>query len=505
MHRKLTFFLSLSVAVLGVSACTSGNYEFEYLYEGLPFQMEKVSRPVIPSRTACLTDYGAVADGITLNTEAFATAIEELSAQGGGHLTVPAGIWRTGPITLLSGIDLHLEDNAIILFDSDRNLYPVIDINFEGLDVRRCLSPINATGQKNISITGSGIIDGNGEEWRELKKNNASPKVWKQQIKKGGVYNDVGWYPDEGYMKARATAGSFNLASPEFSEEEIISFLRPVMVSIRECENVLLEGVTFQNSPCWNLHPLYSKNIIMKGITVRNPSYATNGDGLDLDACENTILVDSKFDVGDDAICIKSGKDEDGRAHGIPCKNLIVDNCIVYSGHGGFVVGSEMSGGVENMKVSNCSFMGTDIGLRFKSTRGRGGVVKNIWCDHIYMKNIIANAIIFNLHYAGTSATETPNGVSEEGTPAWVADETTPEFTGMHFSDIVCNGAASAIFINGLPEMPVSDMTFKDITISATKGIEVNEARDISFENVSIITPDGSEPAITNSENITVK
>lgn len=121
------------------------------------------------------------------------------------------------------------------------------------------------------------------------------------------------------------------------------------------------------------------------------------------------------------------------------------------------------------------------------------------------MKNIIANAIIFNLHYAGKSATEAPNGAAEDGTPAWVADETTPEFTGMHFQDIVCNGAASAILINGLPEMPVSDMTFKDMTISATKGIEVNEAKDITFENVRVITPDGSEPSITNSENVTVK
>ncbi len=473
--------IALITAILAVSVVfTAGkkkSYEFAELYENLPFKMERVRRPAIPSRTVSLTSYGAVGDGMTLNTEAFAKAISGLSAKGGGHLVVPEGIWLTGPITLLSGVDLHLEENAIIVFSADQDLYPIINTNFEGQDMRRCLSPINALGQKNISITGKGIIDGSGDKWREVKKQNAPPKVWKDLIKSGGVLSekqDV-WFPDEGYKAARATSGNFN---------------KP--------------AVTFQNSPAWNIHPLFSRNIIIKDINVRNPYYATNGDGIDIDACENVILQGATFDVGDDAICIKSGKDEDGRRHGIPCRNLLIDRCTVYHGHGGFVVGSEMSGGVENIKVTRNCYLGTDVGLRFKSTRGRGGVVRNIWIDDIKMKDIIANAVIFNLFYAGKAATEAKGGTTAEE-PVFKADITTPEFCGIHFKDIVCNGAASAIFINGLPEKPVRDLTFTDVVISADKGIEVNAACDIVFERVTVNTPGGDAPKVTGSERISFK
>ena len=361
-------------------------------------------------------------------------------------------------------------------------------------------------GQKNISITGKGIIDGSGDKWREVKKQNAPPKVWKDLLKSGGVLSekqDV-WFPDEGYKAARATSGNFNKPAESLDENYIKTFLRPVLVSIRECEGVLLEGVTFQNSPAWNIHPLFSRNIIIKDINVRNPYYATNGDGIDIDACENVILQGATFDVGDDAICIKSGKDEDGRRHGIPCRNLLIDRCTVYHGHGGFVVGSEMSGGVENIKVTRNCYLGTDVGLRFKSTRGRGGVVRNIWIDDIKMKDIIANAVIFNLFYAGKAATEAKGGTTAEE-PVFKADITTPEFCGIHFKDIVCNGAASAIFINGLPEKPVRDLTFTDVVISADKGIEVNAACDIVFERVTVNTPGGDAPKVTGSERISFK
>ena len=195
------------------------------------------------------------------------------------------------------------------------------------------------------------------------------------------------------------------------------------------------------------------------------------------------ILSGSSFDVGDDAICIKSGKDEDGRRHGKACRNLLISDCTVYHGHGGFVVGSEMSGGVENIRVTGCRFIGTDVGLRFKSTRGRGGVVKNIWCDHIYMKDIVSYGVIFNLYYAGVAATDMPEGRVE---PEVEVDETTPEFRDMHMSDILCSGAAQAIFINGLPEVPVRNIGFKDCSFTARKGAEVNFAEGVTFENVTV-------------------
>ena len=355
----------------------------------------------------------------------------------------------------------------------------------EKLDVRRCLSPIHALGATDIAITGAGVIDGNGDAWREVKKRKVSPDLWKTVLRRGGVLSEDGsvWYPDEGYRKARLTAGSLNRQDPSLDEQEILTFLRPVMVSLRECERVLIEGCTFQNSPCWNLHPLYCKDLTVRNIQVRNPYYSTNGDGIDIDACENVRLSGSTFDVGDDAICLKSGKDEDGRRHGRKCRNVVIEDCTVYHGHGGFVVGSEMSGGVENVLVRRCRFLGTDVGLRFKSTRGRGGLVKDIWCDHIYMKDIVADAVIFNLYYAGVAATDRTGAATEDLVPV---DETTPRMEDIHFSDIVCSGAARAVSITGLPELPLRRLGFRDCTFQAEEGVRVVNAEEVSFDNVTV-------------------
>ena len=502
--------LLIAAAVL-VAACSVNNAG---LYKDLPFQMEKVQAPRIPSRSVSLLDFGGVPDGQTLNTQAFADAIDALVQKGGGVLVVPAGIWRTGPICLQSRIELRICKDAIIVFDPDQDLYPIIDTNFEGLDVRRCLSPINATGAHDIAITGGGVIDGSGEYWREVKRRKVSDDQWKSIIARGGIVSEDGknWFPDEGYAKARATAGSLNYPDPSLDEQEIKTFLRPVLVSFRECERVLLQDCTFQNSPCWNIHPLWCKDLTIKDITVRNPHYSANGDGIDIDACDGVVVTGSSFDVGDDAICIKSGKDEDGRRHARKCRNLIIDDCTVYHGHGGFVVGSEMSGGVENIRVSNCRFIGTDVGLRFKSTRGRGGLVKDIWCDHIYMKDIVSYGVIFNLYYAGVAATEKPqsssqgasnvpkNGTSQAKTAQNAGnlseigtlqalppvDETTPEMRDIHFSEIVCAGAKQAIYINGLPELPLRNLSFANSTFTAAKDVEVHNAEDVTFDQVQV-------------------
>ena len=492
-----TLSLALAAATL-FTACGTSPQGAQTLYEGVPFDMPVVQEPRIPANQVLLTDFGAVGDGVSLNTQAFADAISSLVQKGGGTVVVPAGIWLTGPVGLESHIGLRLDKDAVIVFSTDQELYPIIDTNFEGLDVRRCLSPLHAEGATDIAITGEGVIDGNGDAWREVKRRKVGDDQWKAIVARGGVLADdqKTWFPDEGYKAARATAGSLNKPSDELDENYIKTFLRPVMLSFRSCERVLLEGVTFQNSPCWNLHPLWCKDVTISDITVRNPHYSTNGDGIDIEACENVVLSGSTFDVGDDAICIKSGKDADGRAHGIPCKNLIIRDCTVYHGHGGFVVGSEMSGGVENIWVSGCRFLGTDVGLRFKSTRGRGGVVSNIWCDHIYMKDIVSYGVIFNLYYAGVAASDIKKADAPAQSSAATAsadfpsvpavDETTPEFRDMHISEVICSGAKQAIYVNGLPEMPVKNIAFRNSVFTAKKGAEVHYAQNVTFENVSV-------------------
>lgn len=486
----------LAATALLVSCAQKAEYEFAAYYENLPFPMDKVERPVIPSYTVDLTDFGAVGDGVTLNTEAFASAMQHLSSKGGGHLNVPAGIWLTGPITILSNIDLHVTHDAIILFSTDRSLYPIINTVFEGLDTKRCESPINADGAKNISITGGGVIDGAGDDWRPLKKNKVSQPYWDNKVANGGIVVGQMWYPDEGFIQG-ARGSAMNVPADGADFDNIKSFLRPVLVSIRNCENVLLEDCLFQNSPAWNLHPLMSKNIIINNVTVRNPEYSQNGDGIDVDSCENVLIVNSTFDCGDDGLCIKSGKDADGRRRARPCQNLIISGCTVYHGHGGFVVGSEMSGGVHNIKVSDCRFLGTDVGLRFKANRGRGGVVDGIWIENIYMTDIVSEAVLFNLYYNGSnSADRLIDGeiVKGEDIPMPV-DETTPAFRDIHVNNVVCNGANQAMLFKGLPEMPVKGIDISNCTITSRKGIELSWSEDVTLRNTKVVSTEG-EPVI---------
>ena len=259
------------------------------------------------------------------------------------------------------------------------------------------------------------------------------------------------------------------------------------MISLVNCKNVLLQDVIFQNSPAWNIHPLMCENIIIDRVLARNPSYAQNGDALDLESCKNALIVDSKFDAGDDGICIKSGKDKDGRRRGRPCENVVVDGCTVFAGHGGFVVGSEMSGGVRNILVNRCQFLGTDVGLRFKSTRGRGGIVENIFIRNISMTDIKTDAITFNMYYGGKSVAEMlADGDNPDNTTKMPVTEETPIFRHIDIRNIVCNGAGRAMEFNGLPEMPIEDITLKDVRIIAKKDAVFSNYKDVKKENVNI-------------------
>ena len=484
--KKIFLLAMMAIFALHVNA----QNPYEKFTRNLPFPMAQISAPTIPDRQVTLTDFGAVGDGETLCTEAFVKAIDALSNRGGGHLIVPRGIWHTGPIVLKSNIDLHLEMGAVILFAADETLYPLISTSFEGLDTYRCQSPLSGNGLHDISITGQGVIDGNGRYWRPLKKSKVTDSQWKEFTEGSGVETKKGyWVPSDGYAKGEASA---NMNVPEGMNtkedwESIKRFLRPVMVSLVNCRNVLLQDVIFQNSPAWNLHPLMCENIIIDHVLARNPAYAQNGDALDLESCRNALIVDSKFDAGDDGICIKSGKDADGRRRGRPCENVVVDGCTVFAGHGGFVVGSEMSGGVKNIMVRNCQFLGTDVGLRFKSTRGRGGIVENINIDGISMTDIKTDAITFNMYYGGKSVAEAlADGDNPDNTAKMPVDETTPIFRNINISNVVCNGAGRAMEFNGLPEMPIDGISLHNVNIIAKKDAEFHNCKNITQKDVRI-------------------
>lgn len=395
----MKFTSTLVALLLGAGVMFGADSTYESLYEGIPFDMPVIDKPTFPNNQVSLADFGAVSDGVSLNTKAFADAIDYLSSKGGGTLNVPSGVWYTGPIVMKSNINLHLEGGALILFSGDESLYETIYTVYEGYEAYRTQSPIYGENLENIAITGEGVIDGNGAEWRQVKRDKTNAGQWKRFVQKGGiVVNDNTWYPSQGYIDGEKIGKDLKGLSKE-EADKIKRYLRPVMLKFVKCKNVYLQGVLFQNSPAWNLHPLMCENLIIDGVAVRNPEYAQNGDGLDVESCKNVIIYRTTLDVGDDAICLKSGKDEDGRRRGMPTENVIVKDCRVFHGHGGFVVGSEMSGGVNNVIVSDCQFMGTDVGLRFKSTRGRGGVVENIFIDNINMIDISGDAVLFDLYY----------------------------------------------------------------------------------------------------------
>jgi hypothetical protein len=496
-------FLIFLLIILQIQA--KGTSDYSYLYKNLRFEMPVLKKPTFRKFQVSVKDFGGIPDGVTLNTKAFAEAIRVLSQKGGGTLNVPAGVWFTGPIEFQSNINLHLEKGSIILFSPDKSLYPIVETVFEGLDTHRCQSPISGRNLINVAITGDGAIDGNGHYWRAVKKDKVTAGLWKEIISGGGfVENDNYWVPSEQFLKGQ-NMSDMNVPQNMTDEgwESIRDFLRPVMVSFIECKNLLLEGVIFQNSPAWNLHPLMCENVIVDHVQVRNPSYSQNGDGIDLESCKNSIIVNSSFDCGDDGICIKSGKDEDGRRRARPCENLIVDNCTVFKGHGGFVVGSEMSGGIKNMKVSNCKFLGTDVGLRFKSTRGRGGVVENIYIENINMIDIGSEALLFDLFYGGKSAAESKDGpkenpVTQELLPV---TEETPSFKNIYIKDITCVNADRAIYFNGLPEMNVTNINIENVIISSKKGIELSESDGIVFKNIKIVHERGPALILNNVKN----
>lgn len=500
---KMTGFVPVILGML--CACQSTSTEqhndtyIEDLYEALPFDMPVVQRPSFPDYQVDIRDFGAKADGETLNTEAINNAIKAVSEKGGGKVVIPEGLWLTGPVVLQNNVNLHVEKNALVLFSGDADLYPLVRTSFEGLDMLRCQSPISAMNAENIAITGHGVLDGSGDSWRPVKRNKMTDGQWKSLLKSGGVVDESGkvWYPNEGALKASILTGSKEKREISDSEwEGMKRWLRPVLLSIVKSKRVLLEGVTFRNSPSWCLHPLSCEDLTLNGVKVFNPWYSQNGDALDVESCKNVVVTNSLFDAGDDAICIKSGKDADGRRRGEPCENVLVKNNTVLHGHGGFVVGSEMSGGVRNVYVADCTFIGTDVGLRFKSTRGRGGVVENVYVDNINMINIPGDALIADLYYAVKDA---------PGAPVPAVTEETSSFKNIHISNISCKGAGRAMFLNGLPEMPIENFSVRNMRITdAQKGAFINKVAGVTLENIEIETADNTYLQVENTTNITI-
>jgi polygalacturonase len=457
----------------------------DYYISQAPFKMPAVVEPEFADHAFVITSYGAVGDGQTLNTEAFAKTIQACVEGGGGKVVVPPGLWLTGPIQLQSNINLHVERGAVILFTPDRTQYPMIKISPNSSRFVPA-SPIYGYDLKNIAITGEGIIDGSGESWRPVKKMKMTEQQWKKLVASGGVISEDGeiWWPSREAMNGSDYLDNLSKTTPKPTAEDYRparDYLRPYMVYLVGCENILIEHVTIRNSPKFVLYPNRCKNVTIRYANIYNDWWAQNGDGIDISACKQVIIYRCNVNVGDDGICMKSsGASQPGSPANLA--NIIIAECTVYHGHGGFVIGSNTDGGMENIFVRNCSFLGTDIGVRVKSNAGGGGLVKDIYINNIDMVDIKDAAISFNSIYENR-----PAGYKENPNNKPTPQEKIPVFRDFYFDNIYCRGAHTAISLAGLPESPISRLFLNHITISAEAGCVATYADQINFNDVKIL------------------
>ncbi len=443
----------LQIICLMLSSGCIWAQNYDQYYKNLPTKVTPVTPFTIPANEVSLVDCGGVGDGVTLNTEAFSKAISLLNKQGGGRLVVPAGVWLTGPISLKDNIELHLQRNAIVYFSPDKSLY----VDPKGSS-SRVLACIRASKRTNIAITGEGIIDGNGGQWRPVKKSKQSDVEWKQYLEMGGQVSEDGslWYPWQ--MKN----GYPDIADSPKEQEG----LRNDLIRLTDCVNVRIEGVTVQNAPRFHVHPCNCRNVVVDGVTVRCPWNAQNGDAIDFSDVNIGLIVNCVVDAGDDGICMKSNAAKpNSPANG--CEDIVIENNTVFHAHGGFVLGSNTTSGIRRIVVRHNRFSGTDTGLRFKSSIGRGGKTEQLFISDIVMNDIKDEAIVFQCDYL-----DKPAG-RENGKSAQVNDQVlkdVPEFQDIHIQNVICRGCKTGIRASGIEQLDcVHDIHISNSTIVYTK------------------------------------
>ncbi|HWZ91122.1 MAG TPA: glycoside hydrolase family 28 protein, partial [Polyangiaceae bacterium] len=417
-----------------------------------PFPMPAFARPKFPAAVFDVRDFGAVADGKTKNTAAIRRAIAEAVTAGGGSVLIPKGRFVTGPIVLKSNINLYLAEGAEIVFSRDFADYlPPVFTRWEGTEVYSYSPLIYAKDCENVAITGTGKIDGQGDAWFSWKQS----KVAAEQLYDLAA---AGVPPEQRVFTAEGT-------------------LRPSLIQTVNCKNVLIEGVTITSGPFWTIHPVYSENVIIRRVHVQTEG--PNTDGCDPDSSKNVLIEDSFFSTGDDCVVIKSGLNEDGWRVNKPSENIVVRRVHGEKGHGGVVIGSEISGGVKNVWVTDSEFKGTDRGLRIKAMRGRGGTVENVYYDHVKHEDLRLMAVEVTTFYGSSNVTP--------------KTKKPPAIRGVHVTNLVTRGAARAIDIVGLPELPITDVTFENVQIGSGLGVRCIDCQDVRFSHTSI-TPERGAP-----------
>lgn len=424
--------------------------------------LRRIVPPQFPARDLDVTKFGAVADGVTPNTAAFRVAIAACVQAGGGRVVVPPGKYLTGPIHLRSGVNLHLVEGAEIIFsDKFEDYLPVVLVRVGGIELYNYSPLIYARDCTNIAVTGKGKLNGNAKHWWD----------WKTKETKAGFEMGA-----KGVPVAQRIFGK-----PEHA-------IRPSFLSFVGCTNILLEDFTIGSGPNWTVHPIYCQNTTIRGVKVITDG--PNNDGIDPDSCRDMLIENCIFDTGDDCVVLKSGYNEDGWRVGRPTENVIMRNCSSKRGHGGLVVGSEMSGGVRNVFMEDCEFEGTDRAIRIKSRADRGGVVENIFARNLKVKNMQREVVILNMDY-GSDRQQ-------------LVKSAPPVFRNMQFENITGDGAPTAILIQGMADSPIENIRFVNMTIKSTKGVVANFVKGLVFDNVQVTPAGGPVFKLTDAQDITI-
>jgi polygalacturonase len=422
-----------------------------------------------------VADYGAVADGRTKDTAAIARAVAACAAAGGGTVCFPAGRYLTGAIILESNITLWLEAGSELLYSPDPSDSPLVPSRWESTNAYTHAPLIYANGKSNVAVVGRGVINGQGRNWwwRSVRHDpTRAAEARPAQAAWLALYARI----EAGQKPA---AGEFRLAS---------EYLRPSLVQFYGCHNVLVEGVTLTESPMWLLHPVYSENVSVRGVSF--VSTGPNGDGIDVDSCRDVRISDCFFSTGDDCIVIKSGRDADGRRTARPTEHVTITNCVMYQGHGAVVIGSETSGGIRDVAASNIIARGTDRGIRIKSMRGRGGIIENMRFDNFVIEDAAVEAIeITGLYHDD---------------PAEPFSARTPVFRNLAFSNITIVNAEQVASIEGLAEKPIGQLRFTDITATGKLGFLCSDAKDVTLRDVRVEATSGRPFVFTRVQDLRI-
>lgn len=453
-----------AAAVLSSGAAGSGGEDASC--PALPFDMPEVTEPVFPDRDFVVTDYGAKADPGFMNTEAIARAIKACAEAGGGRVVIPAGTWLTGAVHLKSNINLHLSEGAELVFTTDPDAYlPPVFTRWEGVECYNYSPLIYARDCVKVAVTGKGTLDGQGEAW------------WSWKTRQGGAVERLYRYGFDGVPVEKRMFGTVGDA------------LRPPLVQFVGCTNVLLADYTARNSPFWTNHLVYCENVTVRGVTALAPAGSPNTDGVNLDSTRNAVVRGVYTSTGDDSVCVKSGRDKDGRRVGRPTENVLIENCRCLYSHGGFVVGSEMSGGIRNIMVRNCVYEKPQRGIRLKSKRGRGGCVKNIRVENVKIEKA-AIAVDITAFYG-----------SHRDPPS----EHAPVFDGISIKGLACDWAGTAVSVKGLPEEPIKNLRLENLSIKSGKGLQITDASGVEILNSRIDPLWGPVMKLVDCRDVTIQ